>query len=283
MFDKFTYAANVKNISHGNDKKLSIIEGDICDFDRVSKAMKSHDIVVHFAAESHVDRSISNASDFINTNIHGTFAVLESMRANEINLLINVSTDEVYGSLEFESADETYPLLPNSPYAASKAASDLIVRSYSKTYGLNSRTTRSVNNFGKFQYPEKFIPVVINAIQDQQSVPIYGNGSNVREWISVSDHCKAILAVITHGKNGEVYNIGSGNSISNLELAELICNLENYDLNNISFVTDRKGHDFRYSLNTSKLESFYKEKPNSFVNDLKETISWYKTNRNYWN
>jgi dTDP-glucose 4,6-dehydratase len=230
-----------------------------------------------------VDRSIDDAAVFIQTNVLGTFNVLEASRITKIKTVIHVSTDEVYGSLAEGSADETYSLLPNSPYAASKAASDLLARSYFVTHGLDVRTTRCCNNYGKYQYPEKVIPVIINSIQTGKKIPIYGNGANIREWISVLDHCKAILAVIAHGENGEVYNIGSGNSISNLELAELICNLENYDLTNISFVTDRKGHDFRYSLNSNKLRIFHKTEPNSFMSDLKETIVWYKKNTNYWN
>jgi dTDP-glucose 4,6-dehydratase len=284
IFDKFTYAANPKNYEKFlSDPRLKVIKGDICDLSLLEKSMSGHDFVIHFAAESHVDRSIDDAAVFIQTNVLGTFNVLEASRITKIKTVIHVSTDEVYGSLAEGSADETYSLLPNSPYAASKAASDLLARSYFVTHGLDVRTTRCCNNYGKYQYPEKVIPVIINSIQTGKKIPIYGNGANIREWISVLDHCKAILAVIAHGENGEVYNIGSGNSISNLELAELICNLENYDLTNISFVTDRKGHDFRYSLNSNKLRIFHKTEPNSFMSDLKETIVWYKKNTNYWN
>jgi dTDP-glucose 4,6-dehydratase len=284
IFDKFTYAANPKNYEKFlSDPRLKVIKGDICDLSLLEKSMSGHDFVIHFAAESHVDRSIDDAAVFMQTNVLGTFNVLEASRITKIKTVIHVSTDEVYGSLAEGSADETYSLLPNSPYAASKAASDLLARSYFVTHGLDVRTTRCCNNYGKYQYPEKVIPVIINSIQTGKKIPIYGNGANIREWISVLDHCKAILAVIAHGENGEVYNIGSGNSISNLELAELICNLENYDLTNISFVTDRKGHDFRYSLNSNKLRIFHKTEPNSFMSDLKETIVWYKKNTNYWN
>jgi dTDP-glucose 4,6-dehydratase len=284
IFDKFTYAANPKNYEKFlADPRLKVIKGDVCDLPLLEKSMTGHDFVIHFAAESHVDRSIDAAAVFIQTNVLGTFNVLEASRKSNIKTVIHVSTDEVYGSLAEGSADETYPLLPNSPYAASKAASDLLARSYFVTHGLDVRTTRCCNNYGKYQYPEKVIPVIANSIQAGKKIPIYGNGANIREWISVVDHCKAILAVIAHGENGEVYNIGSGNLISNLELAELICDLENYDLKNISFVTDRKGHDFRYSLDSNKLRIFHETKPNSLMGDLEETIGWYKNNTNYWN
>lgn len=284
IFDNFTYAANPKNYEKFlADPRLKVIKGDVCNLPLLEKSMAGHDFVIHFAAESHVDRSIDAAAVFIQTNVLGTFNVLEASRKSNIKTVIHVSTDEVYGSLAEGSADEKYPLLPNSPYAASKAASDLLARSYFVTHGLDVRTTRCCNNYGKYQYPEKVIPVIINSIQAGEKIPIYGNGANIREWINVLDHCKAILDVITHGENGGVYNIGSGNLISNLELAQLICNLENYDLENISFVTDRKGHDFRYSLDSNKLRIFHNTKPNSFMSDLEETIGWYKNNSNYWN
>ena len=254
IFDKFTYAANPKNYENFlNDARLTVIKGDICDFDFVKESMKNHDFVINMAAESHVDRSIKDSTDFIMTNVVGARNVFESARLVDIQNLVHVSTDEVYGSLASSFATEDFPLKPNSPYAASKASSDLIARSYFKTYGLDIRITRCTNNYGPNQFPEKLVPLVLSRIKQNQPLPLYGSGENIREWIHVKDHCRAIHLVQTKGKAGEIYNIGSGSELSNLELVKMIldlCEIKNLQIN---FVEDRLGHDFRYSLNSEKI------------------------------
>jgi dTDP-glucose 4,6-dehydratase len=283
IFDKFTYAANPKNYEKFlSDPRLKVIKGDICDLSLLQKSMSGHDFVIHFAAESHVDRSIDDAAVFIQTNVLGTFNVLEASRKTKIKTVIHVSTDEVYGSLAEGSADETYPLLPNSPYAASKAASDLLARSYFVTHGLDVRTTRCCNNYGKYQFPEKVIPVIINSIQTGKKIPIYGTGANIREWIHVKDHCKDILTVLINGEPGEIYNIGSGEFLTNLELARCICNLMAASEELIVYVKDRLGHDFRYSINSSKTNYLSNFNYTSLNEGLGDTINWYRRNKNWW-
>jgi dTDP-glucose 4,6-dehydratase len=283
IFDKFTYAANPKNYEKFlSDPRLKVIKGDICDLSFLEESMNGHDFVIHFAAESHVDRSIDDAAVFIQTNVLGTFNVLEASRKTKIKTVIHVSTDEVYGSLAEGSADETYPLLPNSPYAASKAASDLLARSYFVTHGLDVRTTRCCNNYGKYQFPEKVIPVIINSIQTGKKIPIYGTGTNIREWIHVKDHCKDILTVLINGEPGEIYNIGSGEFLTNLELARYICNLMAASEELIVYVKDRLGHDFRYSINSSKTNCLSKSNYTSLNKGLGDTINWYRQNKNWW-
>jgi len=283
IYDKFTYAANAKNYQEfTKDRRLNVIKGDICDSNLLENAMANHDYVIHFAAESHVDRSIENASAFVQTNVLGTFNVLEASRKTKIKTMVHVSTDEVYGSLAQGSADENYPLQPNSPYAASKAASDLLARSYFVTHGLDVRTTRCCNNYGKHQFPEKVIPVFINKLSSGQKLPIYGDGKNVREWIHVSDHARGIQTILERGKSGEIYNIGTGSHRSNNELAsEIISSLElNEDL--ISYVADRQGHDFRYAVDSRKIESLGFERLVNFNDGLKATIDWYVANSGWW-
>jgi dTDP-glucose 4,6-dehydratase len=278
IFDKFTYAANPKNYEKFlSDPRLNVIKGDICDLSLLEKSMNCHDFVIHFAAESHVDRSIDDAAVFIQTNVLGTFNVLEASRKTQIKTLIHVSTDEVYGSLAEGSADETYPLMPNSPYAASKAASDLLARSYFVTHGLDVRTTRCCNNYGKNQFPEKLIPLMLSKIKERELLPLFGTGLNVREWIHVSDHCEAIQLVIQNGKAGEVYNIGSGYEISNVEMVKLLLQFSGKTENLIGFVPDRLGHDLRYSVDRSKIVKLG-FKPNiAFESGLKETVKYYLT------
>ena len=279
IYDKFTYAANPKNYQEFvDDPRLRVIKGDICDFNLLEKEMVEHDFVVNFAAETHVDRSIDNAKDFIQTNVTGTLNVLEACRRVNIKTIIQVSTDEVYGSLIEGSADETFPLEPNSPYAASKAASDLLARSYFMTHGLDVRTTRSCNNYGKYQFPEKVIPVFINNLKSGQKLSIYGDGRNVREWIHVSDHAKGIQTVLEKGHPGEIYNIGTGTHLSNNDLASLLINfMESKDAVK-SYIVDRKGHDFRYSINSAKIELLGHKNDIDLIDGLKETIDWYLSN-----
>ncbi len=283
IYDKFTYAANPKNYQEFvGDPRLTVIKGDICDSNLLEKSMAGHDFVAHFAAESHVDRSIDEAAAFVHTNVLGTYKVLEASRKVGIKTLIHVSTDEVYGSLIEGSADETFPLQPNSPYAASKAASDLLVRSYFVTHGLDVRTTRCCNNYGKYQYPEKVIPVFINELKSGQKLPIYGDGKNVREWIHASDHARGIQTVLEKGNPGEIYNIGTGYHLSNHDLATTIINQMRLNENMKSFVQDRKGHDFRYSVDSSKIESIGFKWSIDFEVGLAKTIDWYIKNPDWW-
>ena len=283
IYDKFTYAANPKNYQEFvGDPRFTVIKGDICDSNLLEKSMAGHDFVVHFAAESHVDRSIDDASAFVETNVLGTFRVLEASRNVGIRTVIHVSTDEVYGSLSDGSAEETFPLEPNSPYAASKAGSDLLARSYFVTHGLDVRTTRCCNNYGKYQYPEKVIPVFINKLNFGQKLPIYGDGKNVREWIHVSDHARGIQTALEKGQPGEVYNIGSGHHLSNNNLASEIIKIMGLDEEMKSFVKDRQGHDFRYSLNSSKIENLGFRKQVPLDSGIKETIEWYTSNLDWW-
>ena len=253
IYDKFTYAANPKNYQNFiDDTRLTVIKGDICDSLTLENSMANHDYVIHFAAESHVDRSIEDASAFVQTNVLGTFNVLEASRKSGIKTMIHVSTDEVYGSLFEGSADQNYPLNPNSPYAASKAASDLLARSYFVTHGLDVRTTRCCNNYGKYQFPEKVIPVFVNKLNSGERLPIYGDGRNVREWIHVLDHARGIQTVLDKGKPGEIYNIGTGSHLSNNDLASEIIRVMRLSDSMKSYVSDRQGHDFRYSVDSKK-------------------------------
>ena len=283
IYDKFTYAANPKNYQEFvNDPRLSVIKGDICDSNLLEKSMEGHDFVIHFAAESHVDRSIEDASAFIQTNVLGTFNVLEASHKVGIRTVIHISTDEVYGSLSEGSADETFPLQPNSPYAASKAASDLLARSYFVTHGLDVRTTRCCNNYGKYQYPEKVIPVFVNKLNSGQNLPIYGDGKNIREWIHVSEHAQGIQTTLEKGSPGEIYNIGSGSHLSNNDLATAIIEVMRLDERRKTYVKDRKGHDFRYSIDSSKLGALGFEDNTSFKKGLAETVNWYLSNADWW-
>jgi dTDP-glucose 4,6-dehydratase len=283
IYDKFTYAANPKNYQDFlSDPRLSVIKGDICDSELLEKSMAGHDFVVHFAAESHVDRSIDDASAFVQANVLGTFNVLEASRKSEVKTMIHVSTDEVYGSLIEGSADESFPLEPNSPYAASKAASDLLARSYFVTHGLDVRTTRCCNNYGRYQFPEKIIPVFINQLNAGKKLPIYGDGKNVREWIHALDHARGIQTVLEKGEPGEIYNIGTGSHLSNNDLASEIINVMGLHEDMKSYVADRQGHDFRYSVDSRKIESLGFERTVNFNDGLRATIDWYTANSGWW-
>jgi len=283
IYDKFTYAANPRNYQEfTGDPRLTVIKGDICDSQLLENSMDNHDYVVHFAAESHVDRSIDEASAFVQTNVLGTYNVLEASRKIGIKTVIHVSTDEVYGSLSKGSANEKFPLEPNSPYAASKAGSDLIARSYFVTHGLDVRTTRCCNNYGKYQFPEKVIPVFINRLKSGQKLPIYGDGKNVREWIHVSDHARGIQTVLEKGIPGEIYNIGTGSHLSNNALASQIIKAMGLSESMKSYVTDRLGHDFRYSVDSQKIESLGFKRKTNFDVGLLGTINWYTSNPGWW-
>ncbi len=283
IYDNFTYAANPKNYEKFlNDPRFLVIEGDICDFNLLKNSMVNHDFVIHFAAESHVDHSINDASMFVQTNVLGTFNVLEASRKVGIKTVVHISTDEVYGSLSEGSADETFPLEPNSPYAASKAASDLLARSYFVTHGLDVRTTRCCNNYGKYQYPEKVIPVFIEKLVSGMKLPIYGDGKNIREWIHVRDHARGIQIVLEKGNPGEIYNIGTGAHLSNNDLADAVTQVIGSNFNSKSYVEERKGHDFRYSVNSEKIKKIGFQPEEKFEVGLATTIQWYLANPNWW-
>lgn len=254
VLDKLTYAGSLENLKQiSDDPRLTFILGDICDEALANSCVDKGIVIVHFAAESHVDRSISGPSEFIRTNVLGTQVLLSAAVEKNAKTFLHVSTDEVYGSVENGSSVETDPLLPNSPYSASKAASDLIVRSYVETYGLDARITRCCNNYGPNQYPEKFIPLAIKNLKEGKKLSVYGDGMNIREWIHVEDHCLAIQGVIQKGESGEIYNIGSGESLTNLKIAKLLVEIFGKGPDEIEFVQDRLGHDFRYTLDSKKI------------------------------
>jgi len=284
VFDKFTYSGNPANLMEfSGSQKFHLIKGDICDPLLVKSTMLEHDIVVHFAAESHVDRSIKSASPFILSNVLGTQTLLESARDLKIKTFIHVSTDEVYGSIESGSWTEDEPLLPNSPYAASKAGSDLVARSFHRTYNMDVRITRCSNNFGTHQYPEKMIPLFVTNLIDNLKVPLYGDGLNVRDWLHVKDHCRGIAAVIERGKSGETYNIGGGTELTNIEITQMILKICNKDESFINPVVDRLGHDRRYSVNWTKSHIELGYSPvYSFASTLPEIIDWYRNNETWW-
>jgi dTDP-glucose 4,6-dehydratase len=284
VFDAFTYAGNPHNLDAvASDSRLSIIKGDIRDASDINAALPGHDIVVHFAAESHVDRSIESSSVFVTTNVLGTQQMLEGAMRHGVTTFVHVSTDEVYGSIAEGSWDEEEPLLPNSPYAASKASSDLLARSYFRTYGLDVRITRCSNNFGTHQFPEKVIPLFVTNLIDGKKVPLYGDGLNIRDWLHVDDHCRGIQLVADGGRPGEVYNIGGGTELTNRELTTLILTTCGFDDTMIERVADRLGHDRRYSVNWSKI---YKElgysPQNSLETSISSVIDWYRNNEAWW-
>jgi dTDP-glucose 4,6-dehydratase len=281
VIDKLTYAGNVENISDLiSEGKVKFHKIDICDYDSVFEIANDADYIFNFAAESHVDRSIANAHEFVQTNVLGTQALLDvALNSNKKPRFIQISTDEVYGSIPTGSWDESYPLEPNSPYAASKAAAELLVRAYVNTHGLDAVITRCSNNYGKYQFPEKAIPFFIHQIIQGKKIPIYGDGSNTREWIHVLDHCRGIALAAELGQKGEIYNIGSSYELTNIELAEKILSIMGVDSTSIEFVEDRKGHDLRYSLNWEKIKNDLGFVPEiDFEKGLSETISWYMRN-----
>ena len=283
VLDKLTYSGNKQNLIDLDSSSYEFVQGDICDTDLVLKLSKQVDAIVNFAAESHVDRSINSSREFIQTNVLGTHTLLESARKSNLSTFLQISTDEVYGSILEGSWDEDFPLQPNSPYAASKASADLISQAYHRTYGMDVRITRCSNNYGPYQYPEKVIPLFItNLIQDKK-VPLYGQGLNVRDWLHVTDHCRGIHLVLTKGKPGDVFNIGGGRELSNLELTRVILEAMAASEERIEEVVDRLGHDFRYSLNIEKITNQLGYKPEvDFEEGISQTIEWYKSNEKWW-
>jgi dTDP-glucose 4,6-dehydratase len=282
-FDKLTYAGNLENLDDiQDDKRYRFIRGDICDREAVATAIKDADIVINFAAESHVDRSIEDPGSFIQTDVFGTFVLLEASRNNEVSLYVQISTDEVYGSIENGSFKETDPLKPNSPYSASKAGADMIVRSFNKTYGLPIIITRSSNNFGPNQYPEKVIPLFVTNLIDDIPVPLYGDGMNVRDWIYIEDNCAGIDFAIHKGEPGEIYNIGGGNERPNIWITRKILEIMGKPESMIKYVKDRPGHDRRYSVNYDKLKSLGWNPKYDFESALERTVMWYQQNEKWW-
>ena len=299
--DKLTYAGNIQNLDGISSNNLTIVKGDICDVDLVNSLFEKHhfDTVVHFAAESHVDRSIEGPAEFIQTNVVGTLNLLEQSRIfinktnNDNFRFLHVSTDEVYGSLGDDGKFlETTPYDPSSPYSASKAGSDHLVRAWNRTFGLPTLITNCSNNYGSYQFPEKLVPLmIINCLQGNP-LPVYGKGENVRDWLFVGDHCDAIHTVLANGEIGETYNIGGNNEIKNIDVVTIICSLldeisprENgssySDL--ITFVKDRPGHDFRYAIDAGKIQNDLGWSPNeSFETGIRKTIHWYLDNQNWW-
>jgi len=283
ILDALTYAGNLNNLSDlKNNKQFSFVHGNICDEKIVGKLMQKVDAVINFAAETHVDRSIHQAGDFIDTDIRGTYVLLEAVRKYSIERFLQISTDEVYGSIEKGSFLESDPLKPNSPYSASKAGADLLIRSYYITYNTPVIITRSSNNFGPYQYPEKLIPLFITNALDNVALPLYGDGKNVRDWLYVLDNCSAIDLVLHKGKCGEIYNVGAGNEQENITITTTILNLLNQSTDLIKYVTDRPGHDRRYSVNINKLISLGWQPQKNFRQAIEETVQWYQKNEDWW-
>jgi dTDP-glucose 4,6-dehydratase len=284
VLDKLTYAGNRANLDPVADSPgLIFVHGDIVDGALVDDVVPGHDLVVHFAAESHVDRSIAGSAEFVVTNVVGTQTMLDAAYRHKVGKFVHVSTDEVYGSIETGSWSESQPLEPNSPYSASKAGSDLIARAYARTHGMDVSITRCSNNYGPYQFPEKVIPLFVTNLLDGGTVPLYGDGGNVRDWLHVDDHCRGIALVAVGGRGGEVYNIGGGTELSNRELTERLLAACGTDWSRVVPVADRKGHDRRYSVDIAKISAELGYAPLvPFDSGLAETVAWYAGNRAWW-
>ena len=282
--DKLTYAGRMDTLRDVIDHpRHTFVHGDIADAAIAGPLVEAANIVVHFAAETHVDRSILSADEFIKTDVIGTFVLLEAARrAKDMRCFIQISTDEVYGSVPEGSSVETDELKPRNPYSASKAGADRLAYSYWATYGLPVMITRASNNYGPFQFPEKVIPLFVTNLIDGIPVPLYGEGLNIRDWLHVSDHCSGVDAVIHHGKHGEVYNIGGGNEVRNVDLTYALLRLSQRPESLIKRVTDRKGHDARYSLDTGKLRGLGWAPKVPFEAGLSDTVAWYRENEWWW-
>jgi dTDP-glucose 4,6-dehydratase len=283
VYDKLTYAGNMANLaSVADDPRFTFVQGDICDGDLLDQVLPGHDVVVNFAAETHVDRSIHGPQDFIITNVVGTQPILDSCLRHGIPRTVHIGTDEVYGSIDEGSWNESEPLLPNSPYSAAKAAAEMLVRAYNVTYGLNVSSTRCSNNYGPFQFPEKVIPLFVTNLIDGHKVPLYGDGLNVRDWLHVDDHCRGIAIVIEKGEPGQSYNIGGGLELNNKELTERVLEAMDVDWSMVQPVEDRKGHDRRYSVDESRIRALGYSPQHTFAEGLAETVAWYRDNQDWW-
>jgi dTDP-glucose 4,6-dehydratase len=284
VLDKLTYSGVEANLAPvAEHPGYTFVRGDICDPDDVDQVMAGQDAVVHFAAESHVDRSIDGAGPFVRTNVMGTQVLLDAAHRHGVGRFVHVSTDEVYGSISEGSWTEGWPLAPNSPYSASKAGSDLLALAHHRTHGLDVVVTRCTNNYGPYQFPEKVVPLFITNLIDGNTVPLYGDGRNLRDWLHVSDHCRGIDLVLHGGRAGEVYNIGGGTELSNHKLTGLLLDAVGADWDSVEYVADRKGHDLRYSLDDSKIREQLGYAPQvSFTEGLAATVAWYREHRSWW-
>lgn len=284
VLDKITYAGNPTNLEpFYKDPRMSFVRGDITDEDLVEQLVSGVDLVVHFAAESHVDRSILKSSDFIVANVLGTQVLLDAARRHKVARFVYISTDEVYGSIDNDTFTETSPMRPNSPYAASKAAGDHLTYAYHRTHGLDTVITRGTNTYGPYQFPEKLIPLFVTNLMDGNSVPLYGDGQNVRDWLHVDDHCRGIALAIEKGRPGESYNIGAGAEQTNVEVTKLLLAACGAGWNRVRYVADRKGHDRRYALDLTKsaAELGYVSEMD-FERGLADTVRWYSEHRAWW-
>ena len=283
VYDKLTYAGNLDNLAAvSGDSRFRFVRGDICDGDLLDDVLPEHDVVVNFAAETHVDRSIHGPQDFVVTNVVGTQTILDACVRHGIPRTVHIGTDEVYGSIDEGSWTEDEPLKPNSPYSAAKAAAEMLVRAYNVTYGLNVSSTRCSNNYGPYQFPEKVIPLFVTNLIDGQKVPLYGDGLNVRDWLHVDDHCRGIALVVEKGEPGQSYNIGGGLELNNRELTERVLAAMGADWSMVQPVEDRKGHDRRYSVDDSRLRALGYAPQHSFDEGLAETVAWYRNNEEWW-
>jgi len=284
VLDALTYSGNLANLAPVEDsERYTFVHGDIRDAALLARVFAGADAVVHFAAESHVDRSVLDSGIFVETNVVGTQRVLDAALAAGVGKVVHVSTDEVYGSIDEGSWDESRPLEPNSPYSASKAGSDLLARSYFRTHGLNVSITRCSNNYGPYHFPEKLIPLFVTNLIDDRTVPLYGDGGNVRDWLHVDDHCRGIALVLASGRAGEIYNIGGGTELSNRELTQLLLDATGRDWSSVRAVDDRKGHDRRYSVDITKITDELGYAPQvPFEQGLADVVEWYRENRAWW-
>lgn len=284
VLDALTYSGVRENLDPIADSpRYEFVHGDICDAELLDKLMPRVDGVVHFAAESHVDRSVRDSSIFFETNVIGTQRLLDAALKHGIDRFVHVSTDEVYGSIEEGEWTEEWPLEPNSPYAASKAGSDLVARSYHRTHGMNISITRCSNNYGPYHFPEKLIPLFVTNLLDDKHVPLYGTGENVRDWLHVDDHCRGIALVYTKGRAGEVYNIGGGTQLTNVEITKKILELMGKDWSYVDHVEDRKGHDLRYCVDITKIQNELGYEPQvPFEQGLANVVQWYRDRRDWW-
>jgi dTDP-glucose 4,6-dehydratase len=283
VLDKLTYAGNEANLAPVADSpRYQFVRGDVSDSSLIDELLPGHDVVIHFAAETHVDRSISAPAAFVMTNVVGTQVLLDAALRHGVERFVHVSTDEVYGSIEEGSWGEHSPLLPNSPYSAAKASSDLFARAYFRTHALPVLVTRCSNNYGPYQFPEKVIPLFITNLIDGIRVPLYGDGLNVRDWLHVDDHCRGIQVVLERGIPGEIYNIGGGTELSNRDLTQRLLELMDTGWDAVEMVEDRKGHDRRYSLDDSRIRRLGYQPIHTFEQGLSQTVEWYRSNEDWW-
>jgi dTDP-glucose 4,6-dehydratase len=283
VYDKLTYAGNLANLEAvAGSSRYQFARGDICDAALLDEVLPGHDAVVNFAAETHVDRSITGAADFVMTNVVGAQTLFDACLRHAIPRVVHIGTDEVYGSIDEGSWTEDSPLLPNSPYSAAKASAELLARAYFVTYGLNISTTRCSNNYGPYQFPEKVVPLFVTNLMDGKNVPLYGDGLNVRDWLHVDDHCRGIQLVLEKGEAGESYNIGGGRALNNKELTGALLEAMGVGWDRVTYVEDRKGHDRRYSLDDSRLRAMGYEPQWTFEAGLAQTVQWYRDHESWW-